>query len=54
MRCSQDDTRYPFVVQCEQFKTATLMLQRLQALPNVEILFNHRGRSSVTQTRCTR
>ena len=36
-----DDTRYPFVIQCEQFKTASLILQRLRRLPNVEILFEH-------------
>jgi 3-(3-hydroxy-phenyl)propionate hydroxylase len=35
------DTRHPFVVQCEQFKTAGLLLQRVQRLPNVEVLFNH-------------
>jgi len=35
------DTAYPFVVQCEQFKTATLVLKRLRNLPNVEILFEH-------------
>ena len=45
----QDDTRYPFVVQCEQFKTATLMLKELDRLPNVEILFNHEV-VGVTQT----
>ena len=44
-----DDTRHPYVIQCEQFKTATLILQRLQALPNVEVLFNHRV-TEVTQT----
>ena len=37
----KDDTSYPFVVQCEQFKTAELILKRLSSLPNVEILFNH-------------
>lgn len=37
----KDETRYPFVVQCEQFKTATLILQRLRNLPNVEIFFEH-------------
>ena len=37
----EHDTRYPFVVQCEQFKTASLILQRLRQLPNVEILFEH-------------
>jgi 3-(3-hydroxy-phenyl)propionate hydroxylase len=36
-----DDTRHPFVVQCEQFKTATLLLERLRKLPNVEVLFSH-------------
>jgi 3-(3-hydroxy-phenyl)propionate hydroxylase len=36
----QEDTRYPFVVQCEQFKTATIILKQLDQLPNVEILFN--------------
>lgn len=35
------DTPYPFVIQCEQFKTSRLILDRLQALSNVEILFNH-------------
>jgi 3-(3-hydroxy-phenyl)propionate hydroxylase len=34
-----DDTRYPFVVQCEQFKTAGLLLERVRKLPNVEVLF---------------
>jgi 3-(3-hydroxy-phenyl)propionate hydroxylase len=33
------DTAYPYVVQCEQFKTAQLILDRLQKLSNVEILF---------------
>jgi 3-(3-hydroxy-phenyl)propionate hydroxylase len=35
------DTAHPFVVQCEQFKTARLILERLQGLPNVEVLFEH-------------
>jgi 3-(3-hydroxy-phenyl)propionate hydroxylase len=34
-----NDTSYPYVVQCEQFKTAQLILDRLQKLSNVEILF---------------
>ncbi|MGH6683787.1 MAG: FAD-dependent oxidoreductase [Pseudolabrys sp.] len=37
----KDDTRYPFVVQCEQFKTARLILDRVRKLPNVEVLFGH-------------
>jgi 3-(3-hydroxy-phenyl)propionate hydroxylase len=36
-----DDTRHPFVVQCEQFKTSRLLLDRVRTLPNVEVLFNH-------------
>jgi len=38
----KDDTRHPFVVQCEQFKTAKLVLDRLQFFPNVEVLFGHK------------
>jgi 3-(3-hydroxy-phenyl)propionate hydroxylase len=37
----KDDTRYPFVIQCEQFKTARLIEERLAGLPNVEVLFDH-------------
>jgi 2-polyprenyl-6-methoxyphenol hydroxylase-like FAD-dependent oxidoreductase len=37
----KDDTRHPFVVQCEQFKTAKLLLERLKAIANVEVKFNH-------------
>jgi 3-(3-hydroxy-phenyl)propionate hydroxylase len=37
----QDDSKHPFVVQCEQFKTAKLVLERARTLPNVEILFGH-------------
>ena len=32
----KDDTRYPFVVQCEQHKLVKLVTERLQAFPNVE------------------
>jgi 3-(3-hydroxy-phenyl)propionate hydroxylase len=35
------DTQHPFVVQCEQFKTSQLLLKRVKALANVEILFDH-------------
>lgn len=35
------DTDFPYVIQCEQFKTAELILERLHALPNVEVLFGH-------------
>jgi 3-(3-hydroxy-phenyl)propionate hydroxylase len=37
----KNDTRHPYVVQCEQFKTARLLLDRLRAFSNVEVLFNH-------------
>jgi 3-(3-hydroxy-phenyl)propionate hydroxylase len=37
----KDDTRHPFVVQCEQFKTAKLLLERLRSLSNVEVRFSH-------------
>jgi 3-(3-hydroxy-phenyl)propionate hydroxylase len=36
-----NDTRHPFVVQCEQFKTSRLLLERARKLPSVEILFEH-------------
>src|SRR6478609_757766 len=35
------DTRHPFVVQCEQFKTTKILLRRLQKLSNVEVMFAH-------------
>src|ERR1700681_550687 len=37
----KDDTLYPYVVQCEQFKTAKLILDRVRKFPNVEVLFAH-------------
>src|ERR1700693_812168 len=37
----ESDTAHPFVVQCEQFKTAKLVLERLDKIPNVEVLFRH-------------
>ncbi len=33
------DTRYPFVVQCEQHKIAKLCLERLNAFPHAEVAF---------------
>jgi 3-(3-hydroxy-phenyl)propionate hydroxylase len=44
-----EDTDHPFVVQCEQFKTAKLILERLRKLSNVEVLFAHEV-VEVTQT----
>jgi 3-(3-hydroxy-phenyl)propionate hydroxylase len=37
----RDETPYPYVIQCEQFKTSQLILDRVRALPNVEVLFDH-------------
>jgi len=37
----KDDTKFPYVIQCEQFKTSKLILDRLAKLPNVEVLFGH-------------
>ncbi|MFZ0066165.1 MAG: FAD-dependent monooxygenase [Pseudolabrys sp.] len=45
----QHDTHHPFVVQCEQFKTAKLILERVRKLRNVEVLFGHEV-LDVTQT----
>lgn len=36
-----DETNFPYVIQCEQFKTSKLLLDRLRRLPNVEVLFEH-------------
>lgn len=36
-----DETPFPTVIQCEQFKTSRLILDRLKKLPNVEVLFDH-------------
>jgi 2-polyprenyl-6-methoxyphenol hydroxylase-like FAD-dependent oxidoreductase len=52
----KNDTRYPFVVQCEQFKTTRILLARLEKLANAEVLFDHdvtgvvQGTDSVTVT----
>jgi 3-(3-hydroxy-phenyl)propionate hydroxylase len=37
----KNDTKHPFVVQCEQFKTSKLLLQRLEKLSNVEVMRSH-------------
>jgi 3-(3-hydroxy-phenyl)propionate hydroxylase len=37
-----NDTRYPFVVQCEQHKLAGIALARLAAMPNVSVEFSAR------------
>ncbi|MDE0794223.1 MAG: FAD-dependent oxidoreductase [Alphaproteobacteria bacterium] len=36
-----DDTKFPFVVQCEQFKLAKIFLAKLQDETSVTVLFNH-------------
>ena len=38
----RNDTRYPYVVQCEQHKLADIALGRLKALPNVQVEFSAR------------
>ncbi len=34
------DTQHPYVIQCEQFKTSKLLLERLEQLDNVEVRFD--------------
>lgn len=36
-----DETRFPYVVQCEQFKTASIALAHLRKEPNAEVFFEH-------------
>jgi 3-(3-hydroxy-phenyl)propionate hydroxylase len=38
----QDDTRYPYVVQCEQHKLGGMAVQRLYAMPNASVEFGAR------------
>ena len=38
----KDDTRYPFVVQCEQHKLANLTIERLRSFPHAEVRFSSR------------
>lgn len=38
----RQDTRFPFVVQCEQHKLARIALERLQALPHAQVHFSAR------------
>ena len=40
-----DDLEFPFRLQCEQFKLARLLASKLDANPNVQMLFNHSVRS---------
>ncbi|WP_454854631.1 FAD-dependent oxidoreductase [Rhizobium binxianense] len=35
------ETKFPYVIQCEQFKTSKLLLERVMQLSNVEVLFEH-------------
>jgi 3-(3-hydroxy-phenyl)propionate hydroxylase len=37
----KNDTRYPYRVQCEQFKLVEWLYGRLRAIPGVEMLFEH-------------
>jgi 3-(3-hydroxy-phenyl)propionate hydroxylase len=38
----KDDTRYPYVVQCEQHKLATMTIERLRQFPHASVAFNAR------------
>jgi 3-(3-hydroxy-phenyl)propionate hydroxylase len=38
----KDDTRYPYVVQCEQHKLVQIALERLRAFPNATVEFSAR------------
>jgi 3-(3-hydroxy-phenyl)propionate hydroxylase len=38
----KDDTPYPFVVQCEQFKLTQILLDLLAGMDNCEVKFSHR------------
>jgi 3-(3-hydroxy-phenyl)propionate hydroxylase len=38
----KDDTRYPFVVQCEQHKLATMAIERLDRMPQAAVTFSSR------------
>ena len=38
----KNDTPYPFRLQIEQYALALLLLEKLQQLPNAEVLFTHR------------
>jgi 3-(3-hydroxy-phenyl)propionate hydroxylase len=37
----KNDTKHPFVVQCEQFKTSKLLLKRVEKIANVEVMRSH-------------
>jgi 3-(3-hydroxy-phenyl)propionate hydroxylase len=37
-----DVSRYPFRIQCEQYHLSRMLATRLEALPNAEVLFDHR------------
>ncbi len=38
----KDDTRYPYVVQCEQHKLAAMTIERLRQFPHASVAFNSR------------
>src|ERR1700761_6310626 len=38
----KNDTRYPYVVQCEQHKLANMTIERLRKLPDTAVEFNAR------------
>src|SRR5436190_5984431 len=36
----KDDTEHPYVVKCEQYKTSRILLERINRLPNIEVMFD--------------
>ena len=38
----RDDTRFPYVVQCEQFKLARILVERMKDLPECELMFSNK------------
>lgn len=36
-----DETPFPYVIQCEQFKLSQIVLARLEKLPHCEVIFSH-------------
>ncbi len=45
-----DETRFPYVVQCEQFKTSKIVLDKLSAFPECRVLYSHKV-TAVRQTK---
>lgn len=44
-----NETKFPYVIQCEQFKLSGIVMERLKAFPNCDVQFGHEVRD-VSQT----